>query len=75
MGGDDSVWDIIDRIERDDWRAIKKERGIHRDLFGVVAEEGGGYDDIFEDAGAGAADDDGAPAIELPDEDVDVDAI
>lgn len=50
-GASDGVWDIIDRIERDSWRAIKKEGGIHRDLFGVAPEDGTVHDDIFEDAG------------------------
>ena len=76
-GGSDSVWDIIDRIERDDWRSIKKEQGIHRDLFGVVATdgEGGGYDDIFEDAGASAANAGEEEKGVASDEEVDVDAI
>lgn len=73
-GGGDSIWDIIDRIERDDWRAIKKEKGIHRDLFGILAqEEGPAHDDIFEDTTAEKADDGAGSASS--DEDVDVDAI
>lgn len=70
-GGSDSIWDIIDRIERDDWRAIKKEQGIHRDLFGVLAQDDGpAQDDIFEDTTAEKAED-----SKDSDEEVDVDAI
>jgi initiation factor 1A len=76
---DNGVWDIIDRIERDDWRAIKKEQGIHRDLFGIAITENGGapQDDIFEDAGDAKAADKGGddtPA-DASDAEVDVDAI
>jgi len=28
------IWDLIDRIEPSDWRAIKKEGGHHPNLFG-----------------------------------------
>lgn len=76
---DDGVWDIIDRIERDDWRAVKKEKGIHPALFGVMASEDGemAHDDIFEDTGAKeTADDTNADGPVLPEDgELDVDAI
>ncbi len=80
-GADDGAWDLIDRIERDDWRAIKKEAGVHRDLFGVLTTEEGGmaHDDIFEDAAPAAlttkAEKENGTESESEDEEVDVDAI
>jgi initiation factor 1A len=51
----DSVWDLIDRIEKDDWRTIKKEKGIHPHLFEAPTGPTNGkphatpIDDIFSD--------------------------
>jgi initiation factor 1A len=77
VAGGDGVWDIIDRIERDDWRAIKKEQGIHRDLFGIATTENGEVpqDDIFEDTGAAETKAPDTKDGSASDEDVDVDAI
>jgi initiation factor 1A len=77
---DEGAWDLIDRIERDDWRAIKKEADIHRDLFGVMAaDEGVAHDDIFEDAGPTKENDKQSESSEgeagSEDEELDVDAI
>jgi initiation factor 1A len=73
---DDGAWDLIDRIERDDWRAVKKEAGIHRDLFGVMMTEGGTvHDDIFEDAGAPDTANTSGGLHDNEEDELDVDAI
>lgn len=44
---DNSVWDLIDRIEPHDWRTIKKEGGYHPHLFGAESTVRAAASDIF----------------------------
>jgi initiation factor 1A len=44
--GRKEIADIIDKVHRDHWRHIKKEAGIHKDLFFTAA--GNDVGDIFD---------------------------
>jgi initiation factor 1A len=74
------VLDLLEKIPHNHWRFVRKEAGIHRDLFLGGTEgsgsgaAGGDMDDIFDDGS------DGVPATQETmdagdDSDVDIDAL
>jgi translation initiation factor 1A len=48
-GGRKEVVDILEKISSSDWRQIRKETGIHKDLFPNTSSADG-LDDLFEKA-------------------------
>jgi initiation factor 1A len=81
--GHKAIVDILHRFGTEDWRHIRKEKGIHPALLGVAAATGGAgvegaaaAEDIFGDAGADAGDKDGTGDDDDDDDDeLDIDKI
>jgi len=76
--GRKDIADIVHKYESRDWRYIRKESGLHIHLFGERKEAAGGVgdmEDIFDDSGAAASDNEEGDGDDDGDGDVDIDAI
>jgi initiation factor 1A len=61
VAGKNDVVDILDKIAQTHWRQVRKEAGLHKDLFPGTSTDG--LDDIFEH---------GEEAAAAPDSDIDI---
>ena len=70
QGGQSQVADIMYKYSRAHWRDIRKESGIHHNLFLAEQSGGEGLDELFDPEAEGEV---GKPDDD--DEDVDIDAV